>query len=183
MSCDCAPVQYALVAYVRSELGEFVEELRRELHPAHAHLPTHIYGAAATAPARLGTGRHVHAAEPERHGCALPGGTGRGGQLSADHADGVHPGESRGLQDARAARPAEPGCLWPSTNPFPTCRTLRWPNWMTTSAPQKCCRPAKSAGRSYRGSHRIDVERLTFVRGNAHTWRDLAEIALSASPR
>ncbi len=42
MSCDCAPVQYALVADVRSELGEFVEELRRELHPAHAHLPTHI---------------------------------------------------------------------------------------------------------------------------------------------
>lgn len=42
MSCDCNPVQYALVAYIKNELGEFVEELRRELHPVHAHLPTHL---------------------------------------------------------------------------------------------------------------------------------------------
>ena len=34
--------QYALVAYVRSPVGEFVESLRRELHPKHAHLPAHI---------------------------------------------------------------------------------------------------------------------------------------------
>ena len=34
--------QYALVAYVRSTIGEFVENLRRELHPAHAHLPAHL---------------------------------------------------------------------------------------------------------------------------------------------
>jgi 2'-5' RNA ligase len=34
--------QYALVAYVGGALGEFVESLRRELHPAHAHLPAHL---------------------------------------------------------------------------------------------------------------------------------------------
>jgi 2'-5' RNA ligase len=37
-----APLQYALVAYVRNDLGKFVEELRRELHPEQAHLPAHI---------------------------------------------------------------------------------------------------------------------------------------------
>ena len=37
-----APVQYALVAYLRGELAEFVEALRREVHPKHAHLPAHI---------------------------------------------------------------------------------------------------------------------------------------------
>ena len=42
MSPDYSAPQYALVTYVRSELGEFVEGLRRELHPAHAHLPTHL---------------------------------------------------------------------------------------------------------------------------------------------
>lgn len=36
------PLQYALVAYVRNSLGEFVEGLRRELHPQHAHLPAHL---------------------------------------------------------------------------------------------------------------------------------------------
>jgi len=34
--------QYALVAYIKDALGEFVENLRGELHPAHAHLPAHI---------------------------------------------------------------------------------------------------------------------------------------------
>ena len=34
--------QYALVAYISNAVGEFVENLRGELHPAHAHLPAHI---------------------------------------------------------------------------------------------------------------------------------------------
>ena len=34
--------QYALVAYIGGPVGEFVESLRAELHPAHAHLPAHI---------------------------------------------------------------------------------------------------------------------------------------------
>jgi 2'-5' RNA ligase len=34
--------QYALVAYIKDRVGEFVESLRREIHPAHAHLPAHI---------------------------------------------------------------------------------------------------------------------------------------------
>jgi 2'-5' RNA ligase len=33
---------YAAIAYVRSPVGIFVEELRRELHPAHTHADAHI---------------------------------------------------------------------------------------------------------------------------------------------
>src|SRR5579862_4080984 len=33
---------YAVVAYVRSPVGIFVEELRRDLHPAHTHADAHI---------------------------------------------------------------------------------------------------------------------------------------------
>jgi 2'-5' RNA ligase len=36
---------------------------------------------------------------------------------------------------------------------------------------------------SFPGSHRIAVERLTFVRGSGHTWTDLADISLSAVAR
>jgi 2'-5' RNA ligase len=36
------PQQYALVAYVRNSVGEFVENLRRELHPTHPLWPAHI---------------------------------------------------------------------------------------------------------------------------------------------
>lgn len=36
------PVQYAVVAYLRDPVGQFVEALRGEVHPKHAHLPSHI---------------------------------------------------------------------------------------------------------------------------------------------
>src|SRR3954447_21251081 len=36
------PRQYAVVAYVRNPVGHFVEDLRRELHPEHGHLPAHV---------------------------------------------------------------------------------------------------------------------------------------------
>src|ERR1700724_1048323 len=34
--------RYALVSYVRNAVGEFVENLRRELHPDLPHLPAHL---------------------------------------------------------------------------------------------------------------------------------------------
>ncbi len=33
---------YALVSYVRNPVGEFVEKLRQELHPAMSHMPAHL---------------------------------------------------------------------------------------------------------------------------------------------
>ncbi len=36
------PLQYAIVAYLQDPAGEFVEHLRSEMHPKHAHLPAHI---------------------------------------------------------------------------------------------------------------------------------------------
>ena len=34
--------RYALVAYLRNPIGEFVEQLRRHLHPEHPHLAAHL---------------------------------------------------------------------------------------------------------------------------------------------
>ena len=34
--------QYALVAYIHEEVGQFVEDLRAEVHPAQAHLAAHV---------------------------------------------------------------------------------------------------------------------------------------------
>lgn len=36
------PLQYSVVAYLRNAVGRFVEELRGDLHPEHAHLPAHL---------------------------------------------------------------------------------------------------------------------------------------------
>lgn len=37
-----ASSRYALVTYVRDSVGEFVENLRRELHPTMPHMPAHL---------------------------------------------------------------------------------------------------------------------------------------------
>lgn len=43
---NCSPImsgsRYALVAYVRDPVGNFVEKLRRELHPELPHMPAHL---------------------------------------------------------------------------------------------------------------------------------------------
>src|SRR3954462_8281231 len=36
------PPQYALVAYLREPVGQFVEQLRGQLYPEHAHLAAHV---------------------------------------------------------------------------------------------------------------------------------------------
>ena len=37
-----SPQRYALVAYVKNQVGEFVENLRKELHPELPHLAAHV---------------------------------------------------------------------------------------------------------------------------------------------
>ena len=37
-----ASSRYALVAYVHHPVGQFVEDLRQELHPVTAHMPAHL---------------------------------------------------------------------------------------------------------------------------------------------
>jgi 2'-5' RNA ligase len=51
--------RYALVAYVRNAVGEFVENLRQELHPDLPHLPAHV----TVLPPRLLQGGELSALE------------------------------------------------------------------------------------------------------------------------
>jgi len=48
--------RYSLVAYLRHPVGEFIEKLRRELHPDLPHLPAHI---TILPPRFLATGEHI----------------------------------------------------------------------------------------------------------------------------
>jgi len=180
MSCDCAPVQYALVAYVRSELGEFVEELRRELHPAHAHLPTHL----TVLPPRPLNGAEADAMS-----------------MLQSMSVTVAPFQVE-LGEVASFLPTTPTVFLRLSQAGYRMRELhdlmnRSPLAFNESLPYmphvtvaklddneraiEVLRTSKERWEQYHGSHLIDVERLTFVRGNAHTWRDLAEITLSAS--
>ena len=154
MSCDGGSVQYALVAYVKSELGEFVEELRRELHPVHAHLPTHL----TVLPPRPLQGSEEDAVAMLR-------------QMSAT----VAPFQVE-LGEVESFLPITPtvfirvshagyrmrelhdllnrdGLAFTETLPY--MPHVTWPNWTTTSAPRKCWQTSKTRWENYSGSHRI----------------------------
>ena len=42
MAAAMTSPQYALVAYVKGAVADFVSQIRRELHPPQAHLPAHL---------------------------------------------------------------------------------------------------------------------------------------------
>lgn len=182
MSCDCRPVQYALVAYVKNELGGFVEALRRELHPVHAHLPTHL----TVLPPRPLQGTEEDAATMLR-------------QLGAT----VTPFEV-GLGEVESFLPITPtvfirvsfagyrmrelhdlmnrdSLAYTETLPYMPHVTVA--KLESNERAEEVLRSSQARWQAYQGSHRISVERLTFVRGHEHTWTDLAEIELSAPVR
>lgn len=179
---DGCPVQYALVAYVRSELGQFVEELRRELHPMHAHLPTHM----TVLPPRPLQGSEEDAAAMLQ-------------KMSAQ----VTPFEVA-LGEVESFLPVTPtvfirvsyagykmrelhdllnrdGLAYTESLPYMPHVTVA--KLDDNARAQEVLQTSKIRWENYSGSHRILVNRLTFVRGSAHTWTDLAEVALSAPPR
>jgi 2'-5' RNA ligase len=183
MSCeDGSSVQYALVAYVKSELGQFVEELRRELHPMHAHLPTHVtvlpprplQGSEEDAVAMLQkmsaqvTPFEVELGEVESFLPITPTVF-----IRVSHAGY----KMRELHDLLN----RDGLAYTESLPYMPHVTVAKLDDNTRA--KEVLETSKTRWENYRGSHRIRVEWLTFVRGSAHTWIDLAEIALSAPLR
>ncbi len=182
MSYDPVPIQYALVAYVKNALGEFVEGLRRELHPAHAHLPTHL----TVLPPRPLQGSEEDAIAMLR-------------RLSAS----VAPFEVE-LGEVESFLPITPtvfirvsyagyrmrelhdllnkeGLAY--TEPLPYMPHVTVAKLDNNEQAREVLETSKIRWKNYAGSHRISVSHMTFVRGNAHTWTDLAGIDLAALPK
>jgi 2'-5' RNA ligase len=180
MSCDGTP-QYALVTYVRSELGEFVEGLRRELHPAHAHLPTHL---TVLPPRPLHNGTEQDAIEMLRHMATKVAPF----YVDLDMVESFLPTTPtvfirvswagyriRELHDLLNRVPLA------YDEPLPYMPHVTVAKLDNNERAAEVLRTSRVRWERYRGSHRINVERLTFVRGSAHTWTDLAEVRLSAA--
>ncbi len=182
MSCDQVPVQYALVAYVKNALGEFVEELRRELHPAHAHLPTHL----TVLPPRPLQGSVEDAIAMLR-------------RLSAT----VAPFEVE-LGEVESFLPITPtvfirvsyagyrmrelhdllnreGLAY--TEPLPYMPHVTVAKLDSNEHALEVLQTSKTRWANFPGSHRISVKHLTFVCGSAHTWTDLAGFDLAGLPK
>lgn len=173
---------YALVAYVRTPVGEFVEKLRRDLHPEHPELAAHV----TILPPRplLGT-------EEE----AL--------QIIADVCGKVDPFEVT-LGDVESFIPTTPTVFIRVAHAGYRMRELhdhlnkgalfteeQWPymphltiiKLSDASQASKALEVARQRWADYSGSKRLLIDEVTFVRGgrDLYEWDDLAPIPLGRS--
>jgi 2'-5' RNA ligase len=173
--------RYALVAYVSNAVGEFVENLRRELHPDLPLLPAHL---------TILPPRHLQGSEL----AAL--------ELLEDTCGRVEPFEVI-LGEAETFVPVTPTVfirvehgadrmheLHKQLNTQVLQATEEWPYIphltiakMTTEAlAQAAYVTARDRWVEFRGSHRIPVQQLAFVRERQQDrWVDLAGVPLGRS--
>jgi len=174
---DSLSPQYALVAYVRNALGQFVEELRRELHPAHAHLPAHV----TVLPPRLLLGSESEAVEMLREYCApvKPFEVAMG-----EVASFVPTTPTVFLRVAHAAyRLRELHDLLNRDvlvchEPLPYMPHVTIGKMDTMERAREVFEISSERWDHYLGPHRFQVEELSFVRGSGCEWHDLATVTL-----
>jgi 2'-5' RNA ligase len=173
---------YALVAYVRSPVGEFVENLRRGLRPEHPDLAAHL----TILPPRNLLGTEAEAYDTIAEVCSK-----------------VDPFEV-GLGDVETFMPTTPTIfirvahaayrvreLHDHVNTGPLYYDEQWPfmphlTIIKLAEPEQAAAAAEYARKrwaEYQGSRRILIDEVTFVRGgkDLYTWEDLAPIPLGKS--
>jgi 2'-5' RNA ligase len=174
-------LRYALVAYVKSPVGEFVEDLRRELHPGLPEFSAHI----TLLPPRTLQGSEAEALQVLETIC---------GQ--------AEPFEVT-LGEMESFVPTTPTVYISVTQAAIRLRELhdrlntqvlafveKWPyiphmtitQMPTEEAAQQALEIARDRWRVYSGNRRILLERLTFVREEKENcWVDLAPVPLGGS--
>jgi len=170
-------LMYAAVTYVRSPAGMFVEEMRRDLHPAHTHADAHI----TVLPPRPLQGTEAEAIKTLRENC-----------LS------VAPFEVT-MGDVESFIPTTPtvfirvahgayrirelhdhlnnGSLLYS-EPWPYMPHLTIVKLDTIDEARKVIGLARPRWDRCEDSRKIRIDSLTFVKGNGERWMDLATIPL-----
>jgi len=172
--------RYSLVAYVRSPVGEFVENLRRELHPGLPHLAAHL----TLLPPRFLNGSEASAVEMLERIC----GQSEAFEVNLGEVETFCPNtptvfikvsqgasRMRELHDLLNTQVLECHEEWPYT---PHLTIVK----MGGQEPaQEAYETARARWAQYGGNRRILLERLTFVREQElNRWVDLAAVQLGA---
>ena len=170
--------RYALVAYVKSPAGEFVENLRRELHPDLPQVPAHL----TILPPRPLAGSEIAALELLQRICGgeEPFTVSLGAvetfipvtptvfiRIESDAARMCALHEKLNIEVLRYCEE------WPY---IPHMTIVK----MGTEQPAETAfQTARSRWQEYLGTRRITLERLTFVREDSpNCWVDLAPVVL-----
>ncbi len=180
MQCGMA-MHYALVAYVRAPAGEFVERLRCELHPNLPPFPAHI----TILPPRILQGTEPEARATLEEVC-------RGAspfEIVMGEVETFVPVTStvfirvahaayrmRELHDQLNSNALRADEEWPYM-PHMTIAKMQ-----DIDKAQEAFRIAQERWSQYRGSRRVLIDQLTFVREvGQDTWEDLAPMPLGGS--
>jgi 2'-5' RNA ligase len=178
-------LQYALVAYVRQPVGEFVENLRRELHPDLPDLPAHLTILPPRCLAGVFPNRESSALETLEEMCreAEPF------EITLGEVETfvpvtptvfirvVHAAHRMSeLHDRLNTGILQSEEQWPYTPHFTVAKMA------TEEHARQAFEVARERWKEYSGSRRIAVEELTFVRGGENnSWEDLAALPLGRS--
>jgi 2'-5' RNA ligase len=182
MPFECNSVQYALVAYVRSGLGQFIEGLRRELHPPQAHIPTHI---TVLPPRPLnGSEEEAIAMLRDQSAKAMPF------TVELGEVESFLPmTPTVFIRVSRAGYKMRELHDLMNRAPLKFHESLPYMPHVTVAKLDDNRRAAEvlqiseERWANYAGPHVIELTHLSFVRGGEHTWTDLADVVLSAPPR
>ncbi len=174
-----ADPQYALVAYVRNALGEFVENLRRELHPEHAHLPAHV----SILPPRPLAGSEADAVEHLVKLCRTvdPFEISLGGvEAFLPTTPTVFLQISYAAYKLRELHDLVNSDGLEYSEPLPYMPHLTIAKVSSAGRAKEVYSVSKDRWDRYEGTRRARIDCLTFVRGNGHIWTDLAPIELGS---
>jgi 2'-5' RNA ligase len=169
--------RYALVTYVCGPVGEFVAQLRRELHPTIAHMPAHL----TVLPPRELVGTEAAALEFLEEACsrAVPFSVELGVVetfLPTTPTVFIQVKRAayrmRELHDQLCGKGLDCRENWPYIPHLTILKTE------TDEQAQAACAVARERWAEFPGPRQVDVGELMFVRENGSCWEDLAQVPL-----
>jgi len=170
--------QYALVAYVRNPVGIFVEELRREIHPEHAHLAAHV----TVLPPRPLSGSEDEALAVVSRMAAsqAPFEIGMGEVESfVPSTPTIFIRVARAAYRMRELHDAMNVGVLAFDEPWPYMPHMTIAKLDCTPDVEQLIETARQRWHEYKGSRQVPIDNLAFVRGAGHTWFDIARFSLN----
>jgi 2'-5' RNA ligase len=168
---------YAAVAYVRSPVGSFVEELRREMHPSHTHADAHI----TILPPRALNGSEAQAVDQLQKWCqTLPAFEVSMGDVETfvPVTPTVFLRVARGAYRLRELHERLNQDALYFKEPWPYMPHLTIAKMDTIEEAGKVLEIARQRWQRYEGLRTVRIESLTFVKGIGERWLDVAETPL-----
>jgi len=174
-------VRYALVAYIKGPIGEFVENLRRELHPDLPHLAAHL----TLLPPRPLQGTEGDALRmlAEICGRAEPFEVLLGGMQSfVPTTSTIYIGVALGASRLEELHDQLNRQTLAFAEEWPYVPHLTIAKMTSEQAAENALVDAQRRWQEYSGSRRMLLDRLTFVREDApDCWIDLAPVPLGGT--